>query len=98
MFISQAEQTGFCHTWSETPKTGFLATRLILSEKRTTKALVRLRIHLICAFVVHTWYKAGFLMTRLISCQSKILFYYVGISVVYIISYCICIWQMNNFI
>ena len=28
---SVAVQTGLCRTWSETPKTGFLRTRLILS-------------------------------------------------------------------
>ena len=56
-------QPGLCQTWSETPKTGFLTTRLsytgtiyiTLSTKRTANALIRLRAYclryLICAFV-----------------------------------------------
>ena len=36
---SVAVQTGLCQTWSETPKTGFLTTRLILSRQQKTKAL-----------------------------------------------------------
>ena len=36
---SVAVQPGLCGTWSETPKTGFLRTRLILSEHIKTNKL-----------------------------------------------------------
>ena len=37
---SVAVQPGLCGTWSETPKTGFLTMRLILSRQQNTKAMV----------------------------------------------------------
>ena len=52
---SVAVQPGLCRTWSETPKTGFLRTRLVLScLQRTSKALISLcgcTLMLICSFV-----------------------------------------------
>ena len=44
-----AVQTGLCRTWSETPKTGFLRTRLIClriyeNQRRRTAALSRILI------------------------------------------------------
>ena len=50
---SVAVQPGLCGTWSETPKTGFLTTRLIC--KQTAKAMVRLHVCVdMASFVLRT--------------------------------------------
>ena len=41
--FSVAAQPGLCGAWSETPKTGFLRTRLILSRQQVTEVLITLR-------------------------------------------------------
>ena len=40
---SVAEQAGLCLTWSETPKTGFLATRLIYASKWRLKNQIAMK-------------------------------------------------------
>ena len=40
---SMAVQTGLCRTWSETPKTGFLTTRLIYDMTSVTISLIHMR-------------------------------------------------------
>ena len=39
--FSVAVQPGLCQTWTQTPKTGFLRTRLILTLKRSDLSLLR---------------------------------------------------------
>ena len=67
-----AVQPGLCRTWSETPKTGFLTTRLICEQQRGVSAIIApMEYCMISTYVVFCFNKDYYISGLHLTCSSR---------------------------